>query len=66
MGFQPPHKACKITEGFSPGGTLSASFIRDLEFFRNLFSPLKECEFAGPSGPGICAFSAKRSKYNRT
>jgi hypothetical protein len=36
-GFQPPHKASKISAGFSPGGTFN--FTRNSEFFRSLFSP---------------------------
>src|ERR1039458_1928253 len=32
-GFQPPHNTNRINAGFSPGGTLSANFTRNPEFF---------------------------------
>jgi hypothetical protein len=37
-GFQPPHNANQINEGFSPGETFFANFVRNSEFFCSLFS----------------------------
>ena len=37
-GFQAPHKASKISAGFSPGRTFPVNFTRNPEFFRSLFS----------------------------
>ena len=38
-GFQPPHNVNRINVGFSHGGTLSADFTQNPDFFRSLFSP---------------------------
>ena len=35
--FQLLHKASRISRGYSPGGTLPASFTRNIEFLRSLF-----------------------------
>ena len=37
-GVSTPHKANRISAGFSPGGMLSVNFTRNSEFFRSLLS----------------------------
>ena len=41
-GFQPPHLANPISEGFSPGGTLSAKLTRNLSFSAASLAPQED------------------------
>jgi hypothetical protein len=49
-GFQTPHKANRIESGFSSGTTFSANLARNPQFFRSLFSPLRDARLQAGTG----------------